>query len=364
MDACDQLLLSEGVCRQLGILQYHPSVQPCSGEDDIVELTGNSKLQSSEATAMVPTVRVRLLQSQAVPPLQRVAVEVKADSSGPPHSLMVEPLHPMKGVLVEPSLLHIQGGTAFLEVTNQTGFTQHLEEGLELGEAIEATVLTAQKVEDEVPEVNDQTASLTLDQDDMMYLRRVSQGNGDEWRMTRVREQFQKMLPLDPKQSETFCRTLEGCHQAFSLEEGERGETALVQLEIDTGDAAPRQQRPRRIPFALREEVSKQLKNLQESGVIQPSNSPWASPVFLVRKRDGTHRFCVDYRKVNSVTKKDKFPCPVWMTSWTSSEILVTTPRWTWRRGIGRLESTRSHKPRLTSSHTKACMSSWSCPLG
>ena len=48
----------------------------------------------------------------------------------------------------------------------------------------------------------------------------------------------------------------------------------------------------------------------QESGVIQPSNSPWASPVVLVRKKDGTHRFCVDYREVNAVTKKDKFPLP------------------------------------------------------
>ena len=100
------------------------------------------------------------------------------------------------------------------------------------------------------------------------------------------------------------------CHQAFCLEDGERGETDLVQLEIDTGDAPPKQQCPRRIPFVLREEVSKQLKKMQGSGVIQPSHSPWASPVVLVRKRDGTHRFCVDYREVNSVTKQDKFPLP------------------------------------------------------
>ncbi len=49
---------------------------------------------------------------------------------------------------------------------------------------------------------------------------------------------------------------------------------------------------------------------MQNSGVIRPSNSPWSSPVVLVRKKDGSHRFCVDYREVNSVTKKDKFPLP------------------------------------------------------
>lgn len=49
---------------------------------------------------------------------------------------------------------------------------------------------------------------------------------------------------------------------------------------------------------------------MQDSGVFQPSHSPWASPVVLVRKKDGSHRFCVDYREVNSVTKRDQFPLP------------------------------------------------------
>ena len=49
---------------------------------------------------------------------------------------------------------------------------------------------------------------------------------------------------------------------------------------------------------------------MQTSEVIQPSESPWASPVVMVKKKDGTYRFCVDYRQVNSVTKRDSFPLP------------------------------------------------------
>ena len=49
---------------------------------------------------------------------------------------------------------------------------------------------------------------------------------------------------------------------------------------------------------------------MSEQGVIEPSSSPWASPVVLVRKRNGDVRFCVDYRKLNSVTRKDSYPLP------------------------------------------------------
>ncbi len=81
-------------------------------------------------------------------------------------------------------------------------------------------------------------------------------------------------------------------------------------METDTGDARPLKQSARRMPFAVRTEVARQLRSMQDAGVIQPLCSPWASPVVMVRKRDGTHRFCVDYRRLNLVTKPDTFPLP------------------------------------------------------
>ena len=115
---------------------------------------------------------------------------------------------------------------------------------------------------------------------------------------------------LAQEQTQCLHQLLEKFHDAFSLDEGERGETDLVEMEIRTGDAPPKRVPARRMPLVVCQEVSRQLRTMQEAGVIQPSNSPWASPIVMVRKKDGSHRFCVDYRELNSVTKLDTYPLP------------------------------------------------------
>ena len=78
----------------------------------------------------------------------------------------------------------------------------------------------------------------------------------------------------------------------------------------DTGDSRPIKQSPRRPPLAARDAEDQIIDEMLEAGVIEPSNSPWASPVCLVKKKDDTYRFCVDYRRVNGVSKKDAYPLP------------------------------------------------------
>ena len=71
---------------------------------------------------------------------------------------------------------------------------------------------------------------------------------------------------------------LQDHHTAFALEEHERGETDLMEMNIDTGDAEPRRRAPRHMPFAVRAEVARQMDHMQAAGAIQPSASPWSSP--------------------------------------------------------------------------------------
>ena len=58
------------------------------------------------------------------------------------------------------------------------------------------------------------------------------------------------------------------------------------------------------------QELKKQLQELLDKGYIRPSVSPWGAPVLFVRKKDGTLRLCIDYRKLNQVTVKNKYPLP------------------------------------------------------
>ena len=96
----------------------------------------------------------------------------------------------------------------------------------------------------------------------------------------------------------------------FALDSTELGHTDLVQHHVDTGDSQPVKQPARRVPFVYRERISSMVKEMQHLGVIKPSSSAWASAVVLVPKKDGTYRFCVEYRRLNSLTRKDVHPLP------------------------------------------------------
>ena len=114
---------------------------------------------------------------------------------------------------------------------------------------------------------------------------------------------------LNDGQREQFSQLLLEYVDIFA-EDGELGRTNKIKHSIHTGDAQPIRQPVRRIPLCQRQEMQKLLMDMQSKDVIQPSQSPWASPVVLVQKRNGSTRFCIDYRKLNAVTRKDAYPIP------------------------------------------------------
>ena len=83
--------------------------------------------------------------------------------------------------------------------------------------------------------------------------------------------------------------------------------TGIVRHQIPTGSAPPGTDLS---PLSLYAELQTLLQNILDSGVVRESASCWAATVVFVKKKDGSYRFCVDYRKLNALTHKDAYPPP------------------------------------------------------
>lgn len=97
---------------------------------------------------------------------------------------------------------------------------------------------------------------------------------------------------------------------SFNCQHVPLGCTSTVCYRIGTGTSAPLQQRPYCVSATECHFIDDQVADTLKRGVIQPSDSPWASPVVLVKNKDGSIQFCVDYCRRNKVTRKDVYPLP------------------------------------------------------
>ena len=97
----------------------------------------------------------------------------------------------------------------------------------------------------------------------------------------------------------------------FARHDLDLGCLTVVKHSIDTKDSAPVKHRMRRTPIGIQDLEQQHLDKILKAGVIQPSTSEWASAPVLVRKKDGTVRWCIDYRALNDRTIKDCFPLPI-----------------------------------------------------
>lgn len=101
----------------------------------------------------------------------------------------------------------------------------------------------------------------------------------------------------------------------FAKDMTELAQTSVHQHRINTGTARPTRQQFYRASPTMKNEIEKQTKEMLHD-IIEPSTSPWNSPVVLVKKSNGEMRFCVDYRRLNSVTEPECFPLPRFRHHW------------------------------------------------
>lgn len=106
---------------------------------------------------------------------------------------------------------------------------------------------------------------------------------------------------------ERLTNLLDQYRTVFSATDRDLGRTGII---IDTGRAHPVRQPLRRQPAPYHQVIDERVEEMLASGVVEPAVSEWAANVVLAKKKDGSLRFCIDYRKLNAVTKKDAYPLP------------------------------------------------------
>lgn len=115
---------------------------------------------------------------------------------------------------------------------------------------------------------------------------------------------------LPDKQHQDILSLLANYPRLFSGDKFTIGTVPGIQHHIPTHGTKPLCTRQWRLPEVVKQQIRQECDDMLEAGVIEPSTSPWLSPVVLVKKKDGTVRFCVDYRQLNSVTIADTYPLP------------------------------------------------------
>ena len=83
------------------------------------------------------------------------------------------------------------------------------------------------------------------------------------------------------------------------------GETNVIQHRVKLTDDTPIHCKPYPLLYAMREELGNEVDSMLEMGVVRPSTSPYASPIIMVKKKDGSNRVCMDFRKLNKITDLD-----------------------------------------------------------
>ena len=146
------------------------------------------------------------------------------------------------------------------------------------------------------------------------YCCKVTSAGLQEERNSLLEERIEKILEeavtLGDKERQQAKELLRDFKDITALSDDDLGRTRLLYHHICTGDTQPIRQRARRLPLHQHSQVRKLLNDMLDNGIIEPSTGPWASPIVLVRKKDGGIRFCIDFCKLNQYTQKDAQPLP------------------------------------------------------
>ena len=252
-------------------------------------------LNVSSTDGQPSVARVTVVKRRVVPPHTVAKVECKLDCVLPDY--VVEPSSNSK--FIAPRVVRGAGTNPVMCLVNPSDCFRVVNKGFEIGRAYPVEVIEDQSDIRLVPEVS-----------------QVKAPQQSKPQMLCIPAHLQKLyddasVQLSKTEQQQLAQLLIDYEDVFAKDEFDLGKFDAVEHVIETGDAKPVKQRIRRTPLCFAGEEEAHLQKMLDAGVIQESTSDWASAPVLIRKRDGTVRWCVDYRALNDKTVKDLYPLPL-----------------------------------------------------
>uniref|UniRef100_A0A914HES4 Reverse transcriptase n=1 Tax=Globodera rostochiensis TaxID=31243 RepID=A0A914HES4_GLORO len=244
---------------------------------------------------------VRVACNVTLQPKSITLVQLKLDEETTNDLIVTSSDEIQKNFRIEPSAVKAKDKNIVVPITNYSACAIKIPSNEIIGVA---------EVAENVTEVGN-----ALDFKPIRNVQRVSNLQTREDNFVEKRNKLEEILPsltgeLGEEEKQPLLELLFSFEEIFVVEDHELTQTDLVTHYVDTEKTPPVKMRVRPVPFAFREKVATMLQDYLERGLIRPSWSPYASPIVLVPKKDGTIRFCIDYRGLNAVTVKDAFPLP------------------------------------------------------
>ena len=268
-------------------------------------------LDVGSSSGHTQVARVTVAKRYVIPP--NSAVQLPCRLSQEMSDYVMEPVEKLK--VLAPRVVRGGGEEPVMCLVNPSDRYQLIKKGAEIARAYQVDKFIEPTPgmcggeegyeEVEVSQVKVQVAEVSTDRDHQSTMETVNLPD----HLQQVYENSKENL--SPEECSQLAQLLEQYQDVFARDEFDLGNFSEIEHTIDVQGARPVKQRIRRTPVCFAGEEAAHLEKMLKAGVIQESTSEWAAAPVLIRKRDGTVRWCIDYRALNELTVKDNFPLPL-----------------------------------------------------